>query len=69
MKVAIVVAIVFFILAAFFALKYFTDKPVEQAQMVDEDIINENIDRAVESEVEKAVQGISDEDVLNSLLE
>lgn len=69
MKVAIIVAVMFFIISALFALKYFTKQAVVENQGIDQKIIDENVDSVVENEVEKAVENISDEDILNSLLE
>ena len=69
MKVLIAVALVFFILAAFFALKYFMNKQTIRQTQLNQDIFQDEINIFVESEVERSVQEISEEDILSSLLE
>ncbi|MBU5689534.1 MAG: hypothetical protein QXM68_01615 [Candidatus Aenigmatarchaeota archaeon] len=68
MKVALIAAILFFVLAVFFAAKYFlTGMP--KTQSINGRVIDESIDAAVQDEVERVVQNISDEEILSSLLE
>ena len=74
MKIAIIAAVVFFILAAFFATRYFLNQKTsesittQQTQGINQNI-DEDIDSLIESEIESSIQDISDEQILSSLLE